>query len=74
MYGVAKNDVHVSFQRNRLIITWGTVEVFETEEDGQIVRERRERFFHRTLPLPEGTRVNLYYLDSLNPTFTEPYG
>ncbi|TFK40401.1 hypothetical protein BDQ12DRAFT_496417 [Crucibulum laeve] len=53
---VAKQDVHLSFQRNRLIITWETQEVNEWEEDGIILRERVERSFHRTLPLPEGTR------------------
>jgi HSP20 family molecular chaperone IbpA len=53
---VAKQDVHLSFQRNRLVIRWVTVELEEWEEDGVIMRERIEKHFNRTLPLPEGTR------------------
>lgn len=53
---VAKQDVHVSFQRSRLVVTWATAELSEWEEDGVIMRERLERMFHRTLPLPEGTK------------------
>jgi len=51
-----KQDVHISFQRNRLIVTWEIIEISEWEEDGCFNRERVERIFHRTLPLPEGTR------------------
>lgn len=54
---VAKQDIHVSFQRNRLVVTWATAEISEWEEDGIIMRERLERMFNRTLPLPEGTKV-----------------
>ncbi|KAG5719545.1 hypothetical protein E4T56_gene14194 [Termitomyces sp. T112] len=53
---VAKQDVHVSFQRNRLIITWATAEINEWEDKGVIYRERLERHHHRTLPLAEGTK------------------
>lgn len=53
-----KQDVHISFQRNRLIVTWEIIEISEWEEDGCFNRERVERIFHRTLPLPEGTRVS----------------
>ncbi|KAF5367497.1 hypothetical protein D9758_003745 [Tetrapyrgos nigripes] len=56
--GVGKQDVHVSFQRNRLVVSWEVVEVTEHEEDGQIVRERKEKNFQRTFPLPEGTRFD----------------
>jgi HSP20 family molecular chaperone IbpA len=55
---VAKEDIHISFQRNRLILTWGTGEIHEWEEDdGVIYREHVRKMYHRTLPLPEGTRV-----------------
>ncbi|KAG5649771.1 hypothetical protein H0H81_002097 [Sphagnurus paluster] len=53
---VAKEDVHVSYQRNRLIITWATAEISEWEEDGVVMRERLERIYNRTLPLAEGTK------------------
>ncbi|KAF5382209.1 hypothetical protein D9615_004382 [Tricholomella constricta] len=57
LHDVAKQDVHVSFQRNRLVVTWATAELTEwEEEDGVLMRERLERMFHRTLPLPEGTK------------------
>lgn len=61
MRGVDKQDIHISFQRNRLVVTWETYEATEWEEDGCIVRERLERMFHRTLPLPDGTRVRRYF-------------
>ncbi|KXN84726.1 hypothetical protein AN958_12153 [Leucoagaricus sp. SymC.cos] len=54
---IEKQDVHISFQRNRLVVTWVMVEVIEhEEEEGVIYRERFERSHHRTIPLPEGTR------------------
>ena len=56
--GVKKQDVHVSFQRNRLLVTWETVTVTEREENGRIVRERNEKIYNESIPLPEGTRVN----------------
>ncbi|KIK63029.1 hypothetical protein GYMLUDRAFT_41330 [Collybiopsis luxurians FD-317 M1] len=56
MRGVQKKDVHVSYSRNRLVISWKTVEVSEYEENGRTIRERLERDFQRVHPLPEGTR------------------
>ncbi|RDB26265.1 hypothetical protein Hypma_006610 [Hypsizygus marmoreus] len=53
---VEKQDIHVSFQRTRLVVTWATAELSEWEEDGVLMRERFERMYHRTLPLPEGTK------------------
>ncbi|KAF5359089.1 hypothetical protein D9756_003439 [Leucocoprinus leucothites] len=54
---IEKQNVHISFQRNRLVVTWVTVEVIEyEEEDGVVYRERFENSHHRTIPLPEGTR------------------
>ncbi len=58
---VEKQNVHISFQRNRLVVTWATVEMIEyEEEDGVVYRERYEQSHHRTIPLPEGTRVRNY--------------
>lgn len=54
---VAKEDIHISFQRNRLLLTWETGEIYQWEEDGVVYRERIKKMYHRTLPLPEGTRV-----------------
>jgi HSP20 family molecular chaperone IbpA len=54
---VAKEDVHVSFQRNKLVVTWEMGELHEWEEDGVVFRELIRSVHHRTLPLPEGTRV-----------------
>ncbi|KAJ3714225.1 hypothetical protein F5878DRAFT_588800 [Lentinula raphanica] len=56
MRGVQKQDVHVSYSRNRLVISWKTVEISEYEENGRVIRERLERDFQRVHPLPEGTR------------------
>ncbi|KAG5643024.1 hypothetical protein DXG03_001762 [Asterophora parasitica] len=64
---VAKQDVHVSFQRTRLIVTWATAELTEWDEFQEdadepgvtrtvVMRERTEKIHHRTLPLPEGTK------------------
>ena len=62
MRDVPKQNIHVSFQKIRLVITWETAELYEWEENGYIMRERSERMFHRTLPLPEGTRVITSFL------------
>jgi hypothetical protein len=57
---IEKQDVHISFQRGRLVVTWMMVEMVEyAEENGIIYRERCERSHHRTIPLPEGTRVRV---------------
>ena len=55
---VSKQDIHVSFQRNKLILTWEYAEIEEWMEDGVLNRERTLKHFHRTVPLPEGTRVS----------------
>jgi len=55
---VPKEDVHVSFQKNRLVVTWAIAELSEWEENGVVMRERFEQVFQRTLPLPEGTKFN----------------
>lgn len=54
---VAKEDIHLSFQRNKLVLTWEEGELHEWEADGIVFRELIRSVHHRTLPLPEGTRV-----------------
>jgi HSP20 family molecular chaperone IbpA len=56
--GIKKSQVHVSFRGQYLIVDWETVNVTEHEEDGKIVRDRKEVKCSRTLPMPEGTRVS----------------
>jgi len=54
---VDKQDIHLSFQRNKLVLTWEVGEMNEWEEaDGVFCREFVRKMYHRTLPLPEGTR------------------
>ncbi|KAK2460323.1 hypothetical protein APHAL10511_007712 [Amanita phalloides] len=54
---VKKQDVHISFNAKRLVVSWMVIDITEWEEDdGHIVRERVEQIFQRTLPLGEGTR------------------
>lgn len=56
------SNLHVSHSKNRLIVTWESVEVSDWEgDDGVVFRERLEKHFHRTIPLPEGTRVTTIY-------------
>lgn len=56
--GIKKSQVHVSFRGHYLIVDWETVNITEQEEDGKIVRDRKEVKCSRTLPMPEGTRVS----------------
>ncbi|KAF9243512.1 hypothetical protein BU15DRAFT_34282, partial [Melanogaster broomeanus] len=56
--GVKKEQAHVSFRWNHLIVTWQTVKITEQEEDGRLVREREEKKYTRTIPLPEGTKFD----------------
>lgn len=56
--GIKKDQAHVSFRWNNLVVTWKTVKISEKEEDGRLVREREEKKYTRTIPLPEGTKVS----------------
>ncbi|PPR00779.1 hypothetical protein CVT24_000744 [Panaeolus cyanescens] len=51
---VSKDDIHISFQKGKLILTWDVIEESQHWQHG--VRERSHKSYHRTLPLPEGTR------------------
>ncbi|RXW21276.1 hypothetical protein EST38_g4589 [Candolleomyces aberdarensis] len=63
---VSKPDIHVSFQRNKLILTWEYAEIEEWMEDGVLNRERTLKHFHRTVPLPEGTRFEEIHAQMTN--------
>ncbi|KIM80483.1 hypothetical protein PILCRDRAFT_73137 [Piloderma croceum F 1598] len=56
--GIKKNQVHVSYRGHYLIVDWETVKITEHEEGGKIVRDRKEKTYSRTLPIPEGTRFD----------------
>jgi len=71
--GLKKKDVHISFQRNRLVVTWQTVNVTEREEDGRLVRECKENKCSRTIPLPEGTRFEEVRADMSGRSLTLTY-
>ncbi|KAI0684949.1 hypothetical protein BC835DRAFT_1421766 [Cytidiella melzeri] len=58
MAGVSKQDMHVSFRSNRIVVTWRRVKVVESIEDGVRVRERKERQYSQMIPLPEGTQFS----------------
>ncbi|KAA1467448.1 hypothetical protein DENSPDRAFT_856680 [Dentipellis sp. KUC8613] len=54
--GVPKEDMHVSYQVDRLVINWRTVTVTDRVEGGRYLRDREEKKFSRTIPLPSGTK------------------
>jgi HSP20 family molecular chaperone IbpA len=56
--GIKKSQVHISYRGQYLIVDWETVKITEHEEGGKIVRDRKEKKYSRTLPIPEGTRVS----------------
>ena len=56
--GVKKQDMHVSYQGKCLVVTWQTVKVTERMEEGTVLRDREQKKFSRTIPLPEGTKVS----------------
>lgn len=56
--GIKKEQAHVSFRWNNIVVTWQTVKISEKEEDGRLVREREEKKYTRTIPVPEGTKVS----------------
>jgi HSP20 family molecular chaperone IbpA len=57
--GLKKEDIHVSFQRNRLIVTWQAQSVVERGGNGRLAHESRVDKNYRTIPLPEGTKVRI---------------
>jgi hypothetical protein len=67
---VKKDDMHVGFRGDRLVVSWRVVRVTEREEptdaDGntRIVRELEHKKYSRTIPLPDGTKVCPNHLES----------
>ena len=59
MTDVGKEDMHVSFKGDKIIIAWRRVKITEKREDGALVRERREKQYSQIIPLPDGTSVRL---------------
>ncbi|KIP07661.1 hypothetical protein PHLGIDRAFT_19135 [Phlebiopsis gigantea 11061_1 CR5-6] len=55
MTDVGKQDMHVSFKADKVIVTWRKVRIVEKQEDGGLVRERREKQYSQIIPLAEGT-------------------
>lgn len=55
--GITKADVHVSYQNDKVVISWESVTTDERMEGDRLVRERKEKKYVRTLPLPDGTKV-----------------
>ena len=58
MTGVKKQDMHVSYRSNRLIVNWKVERTTEKQEEDGVVREREVRRYSHTIPLPEGTKVS----------------
>lgn len=59
--GLSKNDIRVSFGTTygaeKITVSWQHIDVEEFVEGGKLVREKKERKYHRTLPLPKGIKV-----------------
>jgi len=53
---VKKSDVHVSYQNDKVVISWESVTTDERTEGERVIRERREKKYVRTLPLPDATK------------------
>ncbi|KAH9945388.1 uncharacterized protein BXZ73DRAFT_96377 [Epithele typhae] len=56
--GVKKQDMHVSYRANRLIVSWRLDKLAERHEAGVLVREREVRKYSHTIPLPDGTKFD----------------
>lgn len=56
MGGVKKQDMHVSFRINRIVVTWRRTRIVEKMEGSVKVRERQEKQYNQIIPIPEGTR------------------
>lgn len=61
MLGVHRQDMHVSFRGGWVVVTWRRTKIAEKMEDGILVRERKEKQYCQTIPLPEGTLVRSKY-------------
>ena len=57
MTDVGKQDMHVSFRADKVIVTWRKVRIIEKQEEDSLVRERKEKQYSQIIPLAEGTSV-----------------
>lgn len=57
MTNVGKQDMHVSFRADKIIVTWRRVKIIEKREDDALVRERKEKQYSQIIPLADGTSV-----------------
>ena len=76
---VKKDDMHVSFQGSKLVVSWRVIKITEREEPidaddlgsgTRILRELEHKKYCRTIPLPEGTKVRLALNDAPRPVLT----
>ncbi|KDQ59190.1 hypothetical protein JAAARDRAFT_33917 [Jaapia argillacea MUCL 33604] len=56
MDGVRKEDMHVSFHPYNLTVTWHTITIVDEDEGERVIRERIEKHYSHSIPLPEGTK------------------
>lgn len=54
--GVKREDMHVSFRAECLIVSWQTIKVADMVEGGILVRNREVIKQCQIIPLPEGTK------------------
>ncbi|KAG8962247.1 hypothetical protein FRC05_005468 [Tulasnella sp. 425] len=58
--GLTKNDIRVTFGTTygaeKITVSWQHIDVEEFVEGDKLVREKKERKYHRTLPLPKGIK------------------
>ena len=48
--GIAKDDINVSFQVDQIVVTWQTVKETEEQIGDQLIRERKEKKYTRSIP------------------------
>ena len=70
MTDVGKQDMHVSFKADKVIVTWRKVRIIEKREDDALVRERKEKQYSQIIPLAEETSVRQTKFD---PTLANDY-
>ncbi len=62
MPGMKKEDVIIEVHNGRLSVTGETKSSSEHDEAGYAVKERRFGKFTRTLQLPDGIKVGIFYI------------
>ncbi|KAL6298633.1 hypothetical protein BKA93DRAFT_743749 [Sparassis latifolia] len=56
--GIKKQDMHVSFRANNIVVSWQVVKIAETRDGETLVREREENKYSHAIQLPEGTKFD----------------